>query len=56
MNEYPPPRPRDDSNVLARIRGDDVADVLSSLAPCGSSRTLRAAFFPYPVVSGPCVS
>ena len=34
MNEYPPPRARDDSNVLARIRGDDVANVLSSLAPC----------------------
>ena len=29
-----PCAPSDDTNVLARIRGDDVAEVLSSLAPC----------------------
>jgi hypothetical protein len=26
--------PSDDRNLLARIRGDDVADVLNSLGPC----------------------
>jgi hypothetical protein len=26
--------PSDDTNLLARIRGDDVADVLNSLGPC----------------------
>jgi hypothetical protein len=34
MNDDPTPCARDDTNVLARIRGDDVADVLSSLEPC----------------------
>ena len=35
MNDHPTPyAPSDDANVLVRIRGDDVAEVLSSLAPC----------------------
>lgn len=34
MDDDPTARARDDSNMLARIRGDDVADVLNSLGPC----------------------
>jgi len=35
MNDDPKPcAPSDDTSVLARIRGDDVADVLASLGAC----------------------